>query len=151
MLYLAYHCYLMRVTKMSDKFLIVFVAALLPSLAFAQDPQNYHCTHGDLQRRVEIFYEPGMAVPCEVHYFKDTEAPGESQVLWRALNEQGYCERKTAEFISKLKGSGWNCTEGGEAPAEVAVEPATDAAPATEPEDDTDALMPAEETDSTED
>jgi len=151
LLYLVYHCYLMPVTKMSDKSLIVLVAALLPSLALAQDPQNYQCTHGDLQRRIEILYEPGMAVPCEVHYFKDTEAPGERQVLWRALNEQGYCERKTAEFISKLKGLGWNCTEGGEAPAEMAVEPATDATPATEPVDDTETLMPAEETGSTED
>lgn len=139
---------------MSDKILIALVAAMLPSLIFAQEPQNYVCTHGDLQRRVEIFYEPGVAVPCEVHYFKDTEAPGETQVLWRALNEAGYCERKTAEFISKLKGLGWNCAQGDDAEEDMAAEQTDDPAPAAaEPQtdDDTEVLMPAEETGSAED
>ena len=72
--------------------LTVFSAAILPFTAVAQDQNNYLCTHGDLQRRVEIMYETGVTVPCEVHYFKDTEAPGESQVLWRALSQEGYCE-----------------------------------------------------------
>ena len=138
---------------MSDKILIVLVAAMLPSLIFAQEPQNFRCTHGDLQRRVEILYEPGVAVPCEVHYFKDTEAPGERQVLWRALNEEGYCERKTAEFISKLKGLGWSCEQDADAEPDMAATPAEESAAAAETpaSDDTETLMPAEETDSTED
>jgi hypothetical protein len=78
---------------------------------------------------VEIIYETGVAVPCEVHYHKDTEAPGERQVLWSAYNESGYCERKTREFIAQLEGWGWECEQ--DAPvAQV---------------DDTEALMPAEE------
>ena len=133
--------------------LIVFSVAFLPFTVFAQDQNNYRCTHGDLQRRVEIMYETGVTVPCEVHYFKDTEAPGESQVLWRALSQEGYCEEKTQDFITQLGAWGWSCNQNATAaaaptmPAEP-VKPAEPAEPA-EPAamDDTEALAPAEETD----
>ena len=116
---------------------LIVVLSLLPTMAFAQDSNNYQCSLNDLTRRVEIFYETGVTVPCEVHYYKDTEMPGERQVLWRAANEEGYCEAKAAEFVQKLEGMGWSCTAGAAAPAaseEMAGEP-----------DDTDALAPAEE------
>jgi hypothetical protein len=134
---------------MKNKIRAVLLAALLPSLSFAQGPPNTLCTQGDLQRRVEILYETGMTFPCEVHYYKDTEAPGEAQVLWRAMNEAGYCERKAQEFILKLEGSGWNC--GPNDAAESDPEPADDSDNAAEPAqvDDTEALAPGEETDST--
>ena len=136
---------------MSDKILAVLFAAMLPSLSFGQSPQAYQCTYGDLQRRVEIFYEAGVTVPCEVHYYKDTEAPGEQQVLWRALNETGYCERKTEELIAKLQGWGWTC--GNADDAGLKAEPADDPEQGGEPVpgDDAEALKPAEETESTED
>ncbi len=104
-------------------------------MAMAQDGPSYVCNNGDLQRRVQVIYEPGVTVPCEVHYYKDTEAPGESQVLWRALNEEGYCEAKAAEFASKLEGWGWDCDEG------------TAPAPAPAEADDTDDLAPSAEVD----
>ena len=81
---------------------IILTAIALPGLVFAQDQNNYQCSHGDLQRRVEIVYETGVTVPCEVHYYKDTEAPGERQVLWRALQQEGYCEAKTAILSRNL-------------------------------------------------
>lgn len=110
----------------------------------AQDAPIYECANGDLQRRVQVIYETGVTVPCEVHYFKDTESPGDSQVLWRALNEEGYCETKAAEFAAKLEGWGWSCS----APAASEVAPAMDdAAPAEE--DDTDALAPSGDSDDT--
>ena len=132
---------------MNDKILAVLLAALLPCLSFGQGTQSYQCSFGELQRRVEILYETGVTVPCEVHYYKDTEAPGETQVLWRALNETGYCERKTEEFIAKLREMGWTCEQGSN--AGQAVEPAQaddsdqDAEPAQD--DDTAALIPGEE------
>jgi hypothetical protein len=116
---------------------IIVVLSLLPTIALAQGTNNYQCSLDELTRRVEIFYETGVTVPCEVHYYKDTEMPGERQVLWRAANEEGYCEARAAEFIAKLEGMGWTCWEGAAAPAateEAAVEA-----------DDTDALAPAEE------
>ena len=136
---------------MNNKIRAVLLAALLPSLSFAQGSSNYLCSHGDLQRRVEILYETGMTYPCEVHYYKDSEAPGEPQVLWRAMNEAGYCERKTQEFVDKLTSLGWSC--GANDAAGNDPEPTDDADQDSEPvpEDDTEALTPGEETDSTED
>jgi len=114
---------------MKTKLLVVILAAMIPSLSLGQGTQNYQCANGELIRRVEIIYETGVAVPCEVHYHKDTEAPGERQVLWSAYNESGYCERKTREFIAQLEGWGWECEQ--DAPAAQV--------------DDTEALTPAEE------
>ena len=137
---------------MNGKILAIFLAALvatfLPGLAMAQAPHDYQCTLDNLQRRVVIFYETGVTVPCEVHYFKDTEAPGETQVLWRALNEAGYCEKMADNFIGKLRDLGWSCEQGSGAEAATAVaEPAAAEEPEAEPAagDDTEALIPAEE------
>lgn len=95
--------------------LVMFV----PAIAMAQDARSYQCTYGDIVRRVEIVSEPGVSVPCEVHYYKDTEAPGEQQVLWSAQSEAGYCAARTEEFVEKLTGWGWNCEAGDPAmPAE---------------------------------
>lgn len=132
---------------MNYKYFAVLLAAMLPGLSLAQNAQNYQCTYGDLQRRVEILYEAGNTVPCEVHYYKDSEAPDERQVLWRALNESGYCESKTREFIARLEGWGWNCGQGTDAVQEPD-DPADDSGSGQD--DDTDALVPAEETETTE-
>ncbi len=114
--------------------LIAFVFAALPAALFAQDPDKYQCSLDEMTRRVEVLSEPGVAVPCEVHYFKDTEAPGEVLVLWRAANEVGYCESQAAGFVEELRGMGWTCWAGSRAADEEMSEP-----------DDTDALAPAEE------
>jgi len=123
-----------------------FVAAILvlavPSLALAQDAGKYRCTSGDMVRRVEIFTEPGVPVPCEVHYYKDTEAPGEEQVLWSAQSQAGYCEEKADGLLTTLEGYGWDCgrSDAVETEAPPAAAPA---APAEdEVRDDTDVLSP---------
>ena len=94
---------------------------------------------GDLVRRVEIYTEPGKTVPCEVHYFKDTEAPGESEVLWSAEAQAGFCEQKAAEFVAKLQGWGWECGASEDAAPEPVVEPGEADVP-----DDTDVLSPGD-------
>jgi len=117
--------------------LTVLAAAMLPSVSLAQDQNSYQCSNGDLQRRVEIAYPAGATVPCEVHYYKDTEAPGEQQVLWRAAQEQGYCERKSLEFVAKLTAWGWSCDQqdGGAVSDDAdANDQAEASAAATEPE-----------------
>ena len=138
---------------MNNKFLLVLLIAILPSVSFGQGVQNYQCTIGDLQRRVEILYEAGGSVPCEVHYYKNTEADGERQVLWRALNEVGYCERKAQEFIAKLEDMGWSCEPGAAAGPDPVPQPTDESGQDVESEsgDDTDALMPGEEPASSED
>ncbi|MCH8117223.1 MAG: hypothetical protein IIA78_03780 [Proteobacteria bacterium] len=135
---------------MKDKILIVLLATVLPGLAAAQDAEKFQCSYADMQRRVEIYHEPGVDVPCEVHYYKDSEMPGERQVLWSAQSESGYCERKASEFIAKLEGWGWDCGQGAVAATEDMTDApdapdATEAPDAEEPADDTDVLAPAAE------
>lgn len=127
---------------------------ICPGIVLAQGMET-QCTYGDMVRRVVIMSEPGVSVPCEVHYFKDTEAPGEDQVLWSASQQAGYCAEKASELVAKLEGWGWSCG-GGDAPAEPA-EPEAPAEPVapTEPEvpaapeapvEMTDDLEPADDT-----
>jgi hypothetical protein len=133
---------------MNSKYLIAILTVAAPCAAIAQGAGTYQCSMGELQRRVEILTEPGRTVPCEVHYFKDTEAPGEKQVLWSAASEAGYCERKAEEFVAKLESWGWDCG-GGDMPAEPEASPAPaaapepDAAPEAPEADDTEVLTPA--------
>jgi len=140
---------------MRNAALITFTAILVPGLALAQGGSTTQCTSGDMVRRIVILAEPGVSVPCEVHYFKDTEAPDQDQVLWRANNTAGYCEEQAAGLVSTLEQSGWDCGDGmPAAPAEPAMpatpaepaEPADAAAPAEAPDEDmTDDLMPSED------
>jgi len=125
---------------MKNQTIALLLAILMPSLAIAQGTTAYHCTYGELVRRVEIVTEPGVSVPCEVHYHKDTEAPGERQVLWSASQDAAYCEQKASEFIGKLLGWGWTCGQADAAPAE----PETPAEPDVMPASDTDHLEPAD-------
>ena len=127
--------------------LIGFLFLSLPGLALAQGAET-SCSYGDMVRRVVIMTEPGVSVPCEVHYFKDTEAPGEDQVLWSAENQAGYCEEQAAGLVAKLEGWGWDC--GSVSPPAAAEAPEPAAAPeepeAPEPPADTTGdLAPATE------
>jgi hypothetical protein len=70
------------------------------------------CKNGNQQRSVQVeYYTEDKSVPCEVHYYKDTEQPGMGQVLWRAANEVGFCEKKMAVVVDELSGSGWECQQ----------------------------------------
>ncbi len=106
---------------MKHLFVFISMATLLPATALAQDSGKYQCMYGEMQRRVEIMTEPGLEVPCSVHYFKDTEAPGEQQVLWSAENDGSYCRTKAMEFVAKLEGWGWDCGRNVEAATEEEV------------------------------
>lgn len=129
---------------------IILLLSILPGLALAQD-NSTQCTYGDMVRRVVVMSEPGVSVPCEVHYFKDTEAPDEDQVLWSATQQQGYCEEQAAGLVTKLEGWGWDCGAAApaapaepEAPAEPTEAPAPESPEAPEmPEDMTEDLAPA--------
>jgi len=74
--------------------------------------QSLVCTNGSLERLVELRYDnPGEPVPCSILYAKPTEGVAE-QELWRAENEEGYCEAKFEGFVEKLSGWGWSCAAG---------------------------------------
>jgi hypothetical protein len=133
--------------------LVILISCLflaIPGLAAAQGAEA-QCTYGDMVRRVVIMTEPGVSVPCEVHYFKDTEAPGEDQVLWSAAQQSGYCEEQAAGLVAKLGGWGWDCTATGPAAPAAPTAPAEPAEPAEAPEapaDTTEDLAPADPDDS---
>jgi hypothetical protein len=81
------------------------------------------CNIGDVMRRVEVhYYENDKPVPCEVHYYKETEEPGEDRVLWRADSETGYCENKMTAFVGELTGFGWYCESEGDIPPALQLE-----------------------------
>ncbi len=64
---------------MSARLVVLFTAFALPMTASADGP-IYQCGLQDLVRRVEVVYTtPGSEVPCEVHYYKDTEAPAPTE------------------------------------------------------------------------
>lgn len=123
---------------MNSRYMLMLLASVLPGLAFAQGSESFQCSYGDLQRRVEILHETEMSVPCEVHYYKDTESPGERQVLWSATSQAGYCEEKAEEFVARLRGWGWDCGQDVE-PESIPEEP-----------DDTEALTTGEESEADE-
>lgn len=112
--------------------LLVSLALMMPGLVFAQTATSYQCSLDGMQRRIVILTEPGVTVPCQVQYYKDTEMPGEVQTLWSATSDAAYCETKAQEFAARLAEWGWSCVAGG---AEIA--PETD--PVVEPEADSDA------------
>lgn len=141
---------------MNNKFLLMSLALLSPGLVFAQAVTSYECTFDGMQRRIVILTEPGVTVPCQVQYYKDTELPGEVQTLWTANTDASYCDSKAAEFAAKLEGWGWACTAG-DAADESDATPEMKKIPAPEPHpkrvpgpdleqavDDTEALEPAE-------
>ncbi len=127
---------------------LIFTAliTLIPGIALSQATTSYQCVQGDLVRRIEIVAEPGVTVPCEVHYYKDTEAPGQDDVLWRAQSDPTWCGTRAEEFVAKLGGWGWNCAAAD--PAGIVSDEPADAllddtvAPVDEALDDTGELEP---------
>jgi hypothetical protein len=76
------------------------------------------CVRGDdAVRRVAVeAQDPDRGVPCEVVYWKDTEAPGVRSVLWSAETDADFCARKAGELVETLEGGGWSCSTAGEQP-----------------------------------
>lgn len=69
------------------------------------------CTSGSNTRKIELVTAATETkLPCEVHYKKETEQPGNDQVLWSANSDLSYCHAKAAAFVDKLSGMGWACT-----------------------------------------
>ena len=98
---------------MKRKLIVLTLTCLGPALVAAQTNRTNTCTQGGLMRKVELAYTSSAEVPCEVRYTKED---GSTQVLWRAANEKGYCETQARDFVAKLQGLGWTCTDEGTSP-----------------------------------
>ncbi len=83
---------------------------LTPAALHAEETVQTSCTKGDLVRRVAVLeHSLSSGLSCEVVYWKETEAPGEREVLWTAKQDAGYCYSKAITFASRLKSLGWSC------------------------------------------
>ena len=68
------------------------------------------CTNKGKTRSINVTYEdPQKKNNCKVIYHKETENPGNEQVLWTAKVEYNYCQTKAKDFVARLEGWGWNC------------------------------------------
>jgi hypothetical protein len=106
-------------------------AVLTPVLiaaAGAAVANETRCVRGDDAVRRVAVEAPDRGVPCEVVYWKDTEAPGVRSVLWSAETDADFCARKAEELVETLAGGGWSCSTAGEQPRAASRE-----APAAEP------------------
>ena len=95
--------------------------------ANAAEKTEYTCRSGETVRRVIV--EVGdfsTGLPCEVVYWKDSEAPGVRRVLWNARSDAQFCDVKAAGLVKKLDDSGWDCDQG--------VDKASSTQPASEPQ-----------------
>jgi hypothetical protein len=94
-----------------------------PAPALAASEAEYSCRFGQTVRRVELrFAGEGARMPCEVVYWRDSEQPGHSEVLWHAQRDAQFCRDKTQEVVERLQAGGWSCEaiSGAEAGPEVA-------------------------------
>lgn len=79
---------------------------------------SWTCHQGKLTRNVTVFYpEEPARLPCEVFYSKPTENVM-PRATWNSQHEAGYCERKAAAFVDKLRSLGWQCSTDPQTPAE---------------------------------
>jgi hypothetical protein len=77
--------------------------------ASAVSASSWTCQQAGLTRQVLVFYREAPALlPCEVIYAKPDEN-AMPRALWKAENQQNYCEQKAVEFIKKLRSLGWQC------------------------------------------
>jgi hypothetical protein len=134
---------------MNIRTLLVAATVIVTGIASAQESIEYNCNYGDVERRITVVHEPGVRVPCEVHYYRDMTLPDDYDVMWTAVHEVGYCEARAEELSARLVEAGWQCDAGkrpARAPEEKVEENLEDRSdPAVDDAvDDTDMLEPAE-------
>jgi len=89
----------------------LFLVTFGTTTAEAADKSQAICKSGDLVRRVVVEVgDLGTNLPCEVVYWKDTEAPGVRRVLWNARSDASFCDGKAAGLVDRLATAGWSCT-----------------------------------------
>lgn len=118
-------------------FIFRFIAITLVMAPASVLANPWSCTHNNLLRTVSIEYADSGALPCYVNYTKETEGV-ETQSLWSAESQEGYCEEKAEGFVAKLTSWGWDCTKASAA-SESADVSDTDAAAEAEAPSESDA------------
>lgn len=99
----------------------ITTALLAASNAGNAEPINnytYVCELDNSQRLIEVVYLlPDQKVPCEVRYQKDDD---KTEVLWRADNQEGFCESNAQNLIKQQREWGFECTSNDTIPRSTA-------------------------------
>lgn len=99
-------------------FLSTLVAVSATSVAEPTNNYTFVCQLEDSTRRVEVVYLlPDQKVPCEVRYQKDND---ELKVLWRADNQEGFCENHAQQLIKQQRDWGFECESDDSVPRSTA-------------------------------
>jgi hypothetical protein len=86
--------------------------------------EEFQCQRGEQVRRVEVqFADDADRLPCEVDYWRDTAAPGQSETLWHPHNPLDYCRDKAREMVDRLESGGWACAATSTGAAAAAASP----------------------------
>jgi hypothetical protein len=86
---------------------LLLTILMMPSEGFAN---TWTCHYAELTRNVVISYPNAPSrLPCKVYYAKPNENLMPRR-LWKAENEDNYCERKAVEFVKRLESLGWQCS-----------------------------------------
>lgn len=96
--------------------LFAFFLALSSTEAATASAANYAyaCQLENSTRHIEVAYLlPDQKVPCEVRYQKNDEPV---TVLWRAVNQEGFCESHAQQLVKKQQAWGFECTSHGSVP-----------------------------------
>ena len=72
-----------------------------------QVTDQYICSAGNLQRKVELVYENRIGqVPCRIRQSIRAQAP---ETLWRAQFQAEFCTSQIKTFVQKLESGGYQC------------------------------------------
>lgn len=83
---------------------------IMPGTHLARDDILFVCEKSGQTRAVSLTYTKIPPLPCEVIYHRPSEQiPDET--LWRASNDEGFCEEKTNLLVADLINAGWHCLE----------------------------------------
>jgi hypothetical protein len=105
---------------------------------------EFRCWNGDSTRRIELRGpETTQGAACEVRYWRNANAAGSGQSLWRANRDIDFCAAKARELVARLEAGGWTCSDGGHAAPEASL-PATAADPEGRGEPEPAAAPPAQ-------
>jgi hypothetical protein len=117
--------------------LATLAVVAISTVATTAAGQEFQCRRDDLIRRIELqFADNPDRLPCEVVYWKDSEAPGQPQRPWRADHQLDFCTGKAHEMVELLEAEGWACDEvaaGAAAPARSAAPRLTEPSSLTPP------------------
>jgi hypothetical protein len=104
--------------------LLGLLALVAPTIARGATDEAYMCRNGDRERRVELQHAAQNRLPCQVVYWRDAKQSGDSQALWEAEHDYGYCIEQTRGLLQTLEDSGWKCQKAGPVQAEMQTIPA---------------------------